>query len=57
MSDAFSMASHCKLQNLPEVVRQVHTGCLHFSDFTVAISFLLDSDSWMYFSNRHATGV
>jgi hypothetical protein len=37
MSGVFSMASHCVLQYLPEVVRQEQTGCAHFVAFSAAI--------------------
>ena len=43
MSGFCSIASHCRLQNLPEIVRQEQTGCAHFSAFTVVNCFLLDS--------------
>jgi len=39
----FAITSHCKLQYLPEVVRQEQTGCQHFSAFMFVISFLLES--------------
>jgi hypothetical protein len=39
MSGVFSMASHCVLQYLPEVVMQEHTGWAHFSGFEFDIVF------------------
>jgi hypothetical protein len=44
ISGFFTIASHCKLQYLPEAVRHEQTGCAHFSAFTVVISILLDLD-------------
>ena len=38
MSGVFSIASHCVLQYLPDVVVQEQTGCAHFSPFLSAIS-------------------
>jgi hypothetical protein len=39
MSGVFSMASHCVLQYLPEVVTHEQTGCAHFTAFSGAILF------------------
>jgi hypothetical protein len=39
MSGVFSIASHCVLQYLPEVVRHEQTGCAHFTAFSGAILF------------------
>lgn len=40
MSGVFSMASHCVLQYLPDVVMHEQTGWAHFSAFAVVISIL-----------------
>jgi hypothetical protein len=37
MSGIFSIAAHCVLQYLPDVVVQEHTGCAHFSPLEVVI--------------------
>ena len=39
MSGVFSIASHCVLQYLPEVVMHEQTGCAHFTAFSGAILF------------------
>jgi hypothetical protein len=38
MSGVFSIASHCVLQYLPEVVMQEQTGCAHFLAVSLVIS-------------------
>ncbi|MGB6267021.1 MAG: hypothetical protein WBF56_14880, partial [Candidatus Acidiferrales bacterium] len=44
MSGVFSIASHCALQYLPDVVMQEHIGCAHFSDFSGLIGILQTAD-------------
>lgn len=44
MSGIFSMASHCALQYLPEVVMHEQTGCAHFLAVSLVISVLLASN-------------
>jgi hypothetical protein len=43
ISGFFTIASHCKLQYLPEAARHEQTRCAHFSAFMVVISILLSS--------------
>jgi hypothetical protein len=52
MSGVFSMAAHSALQYLPDVITHEQTGCAHLWPFSVAISFLLDSDQRHPYSYR-----
>jgi hypothetical protein len=44
MSGVFSIASHCVLQYLPDVITHEQTGRAHFSAFVAAIIVLLVSN-------------